>query len=125
MSDRRKYNLPIFIETFDKPDSWNQDYTINNIKDIEKVKEWYQNLGIEIIDIRHINPAIGPERDEIEAYYPDRWEEVGHGSSPWVDVINAEKQVMFSMFVKKAPWDYCFFTRPKKGALNDSIFNKY
>lgn len=116
MSDnRRKYDLPIFIETLDKPDSWNQDYTVDKVKDIEKVKEWYQNLGIEIIDVRHIDPAIGPERDEIEAYYPEEWEEVGDGSSPWVDVLNAEKQVMFSMFVKKAPWDYCFFARPRKG----------
>lgn len=115
MSDRRKYDLPIFIETLDKPDSWSQDYTVDKVKDIEKVKEWYQNLGIEIIDIRHIDPAIGPERDEIEAYYPEGWEEVGDGSSPWVDVLNAEKQVMFSMFVKKAPWDYCFFSRPRKG----------
>ena len=116
MSDnRRKYDLPIFIETLDKPDSWNQDYTVDKVKDIEKVKEWYQNLGIEIIDVRHIDPAIGPERDEIEACYPEGWEEVGDGSSPWVDVLNAEKQVMFSMFVKKAPWDYCFFARPRKG----------
>lgn len=115
MSDRRKYDLPIFIETLDKPDSWNQDYTVDKVKDIEKVKEWYQNLGIEIIDVRHIDPAIGPERDEIEAYYPEGWEEVGDGCSPWVDVLNAEKQVMFSMFVKKAPWDYCFFARPRKG----------
>jgi len=115
MSDRRKYDLPIFIETLDKPDSWNQDYTVDKVRDIEKVKEWYQNLGIEIIDVRHIDPAIGPERDEIEAYYPEGWEEVSDGSSPWVDVLNAEKQVMFSMFVKKAPWDYCFFARPRKG----------
>lgn len=116
--ERRKHDLPIFIETLDKPDSWNQDYTVDKVKDIEKVKEWYQNLGIEIIDIRHIDPAIGPERDEIEAYYPEGWKEVGDGGSPWVDVINAEKQFMFSMFVKKAPWDYCFFTRPRKGLEN-------
>lgn len=114
MSDRRKYYLPIFIETLDKLDSWNQDYTVDKIKDIEKVKEWYQNLGIKIIDVVHINPSIGPERDEIAVYYPDGWKEIGDGHSPWVNVVNAEKKIMFSMFIKKAPWDYCFFTRPRE-----------
>lgn len=110
--DRRKYDLPIFIDTLDKPDSWYQDYTVDKVKDIEKVKEFYQSLGIEIIGIKHIDPSIGPERDEIEAYYPEGWKEVSAGGS-WVDVINQDKQIMFSMFCKKAPWDYCFFARPK------------
>jgi len=109
MSDRRVYRLPIFVDHLDTRE-FNQDYTVDHIKDIEEVKRWYQSFGIEIIDIDHIYPPIGPIRDEILAYYPEGWSEEGAGG-PWVSVYNEKHEEMFHMFVKKAPWDYCFFAR--------------
>lgn len=110
---QRKYDLPIIIEGFDDTDRYDKDYTVNTVKDIEAVKKFYTDLGIEILEIEHIAPSIGPERDEIIAYYPDGWEEKGDGQSPWVSVFNEKNEEVFEMFVKKAPWDYCFFTRPR------------
>ena len=109
--ERRQYSLPIFIEGFDDRE-FNQNYLVDEIKDIDAVKDFYHKLGIEILEIDHIDPAIGPKRDELLAYYPEGWTEVGVGG-PWVDVLNDKQEVVFSMFVKKAPWDYCFFTRPR------------
>ena len=114
MKEKRVYDLPIFIENMDdRP--WSGTYTLDKIKDIEAVKKFYTDLGIELLEIRHISPAIGPERDEISAYFPDGWAEKGDGQSPWVTIINEKGEQLFSMFVKKAPWDYCFFARPKQG----------
>lgn len=113
MGERRIYDLPIFIEDINIESSRDIDkYTLENAGDIEAIKKFYTDKGIEIVDVEHIDPAIGPERDEINAYFPEGWNIISAGG-PWVDVIDKNKNVKFSMFVKKAPWDYCFFTRPK------------
>lgn len=111
----RTYDLPIVVISINR-DLWDQEYTIDKVYKLDEVKAWYESMGIQILKIKHIAPSLGPERDEIEARLPDEWKEVSADANgnqtPWVYVLNENGEKMFSMFVKKAPWDYCFFAKP-------------
>ena len=105
----RIYELPIIVSHINRKYD-NQEYLLDKIEKFDDVKSWYESKGIKVLGTRHITPAIGPERDEIEAKYPEGWEEVAAGG-PWVDIINEHGEKIISLFVKKAPWDYCFFAK--------------
>lgn len=111
----RTYDLPIVVTSINR-DIFDQEYTIDKVYKLDEVKAWYESMGIQILRIKHIAPSLGPKRDEIEAKLPDGWKEVSDdangNSTPWVYILNENGKKMFSMFVKKAPWDYCFFAEP-------------
>ena len=103
--------LPIAIEGLNDR-SFNDDYILKDEAEYESIKNFYESYGIKVLEHETFDPTFGSNHTEIMAELPDKWETKSAGSY-WVYVLDQNKEKVFSLFIKKSPWDYAFFLRPR------------